>query len=118
MRSSRRERIADERFDALAEISPSAAVLEAWINIERALRELAHRKLLKERRLQPVHQLMRELRSLQIISPRLASMLDDLRALRNEAIHQITERQISLTEARRYKEIVDQVGDELHSRTE
>ena len=27
--------IADERFDALAEISPSAAVLEAWIDVDR-----------------------------------------------------------------------------------
>ena len=109
---------ADKRFDDLAEISPSAAVIDAWIDIESALRELAKERLLKERWHQPMLQIIRELRSRQIISPRLASLLDDLRVLRNEAVHQMKGGQISLTDALRYKEIVDQVRDELHSLTE
>lgn len=115
---SDRQLIADERFDALAEISPNAAVLEASVDIESALRELARHRFLREhmeRRPRSALQITRELKSRQIISPRLGSLLDDLRGLRNVAAHPIAERQISLSEARRYKEIVDQVRDELNS---
>jgi hypothetical protein len=110
------ELIADERFDALAAISPNAAILEAWVDIESTLQELARHRFLRanmERRPRSALQIIRELGSRQIISPKLASMLDDLRGLRNVAAHPTADKQISLSEARRYKDIVDQVRDEL-----
>lgn len=109
------QQVSDERFYLLAEISPSAAVLEAWTDIERKLRIIADRQNIEERRGRSVLYITRVLRSQEIISPRLTSLLDDLRALRNVAAHPTGERQVSLIEARRYKEIVDQVGDELQS---
>ena len=110
-----RQLIVDERFDALAAISPSAAVLEAWIDIESGLQELARQKFIGEGRIRPMTFITRELKSRGIISPRLVTLLNDLRVLRNQAAHPMAEREISLMEARRYKEIVDQVRDELHS---
>ncbi len=104
--------IADERFELLAEISPGAAVLEAWTDIERKLRILAQRHDIQE----PSRSITRITRALvkrEIISSRLASVLDHLRFLRNSAAHPTDEWQISLPAARRYKGIVDQVGDEL-----
>ena len=106
---------ADERFDALAEVSPSSAVLEAWIDVERIMRELALRNNIQERRGRSVLYITRVLKSQEIISPRLAALIDDLRGLRNVAAHPSVERRISSIEARRYKEVVDQVRDELQS---
>lgn len=107
--------LADESFDILAEISPSAAVLEAWTSIERTLGTVATQHNIEIRRGGSVLYITRVLKSRGIISPRLANLLDELRDLRNVAAHPTGERQISLIEARRYKEIVDQVGDELQS---
>jgi hypothetical protein len=104
---------ADERFDTLVEISPSAAMLGAWINVEKTIRDLALRHNIQERRGRSMLYITRVLKSQEVISPRLAALIDDLRALRNVAAHPPVEKQISSLEARRYKEIADQVGDEL-----
>lgn len=105
----------DGKFDLLAQISPSAAVLEAWTDIERQLRTLAERNQIEEKRGRSILYITRFLRSREVLPPRLAGLLDDLRVLRNAAAHPSSERQITLNDARRYKEIADQVGDELQS---
>jgi hypothetical protein len=101
-----------EKFDLLAAISPNAAVLEAWTDIERKVHILAARHNLSYRSIRYATQV---LRNKEIISPRLSSLLADLRGLRNMAAHPPAEWQITLDEAHRYKEVVDQVGYELQS---
>lgn len=112
---SDRQTFSDERFESLLEISPNAAILEAWNDIEQALRELAEAKNIDEHRGQSILYLSRVLRSREIISSRLAGMLDELRLLRNAAAHPTGERQLLITDVRRYKEVADQVRKELHA---
>ena len=110
---SDKQQLADKRFEDLAQTSPNAAVIEAWINIESELEELVWHKFQKKPHPRSIRNSMRALQSQGVISKRLESLLNDLRVLRNEAVHPRADRQVSLEEARRYKELVDQVRREL-----
>ncbi len=103
----------EDRFDALVEISPSAAIIDSWIRIDSSLKNLAARADIDERsRRVPVHTI-RALVDAGEITRRLGNLLDELRGLRNQAAHLEGERQITVNEARRYKNIADQVFSEL-----
>lgn len=76
-----------ERFNKVASINPRAAILESWLQVEEALTSLAETAGLPvERGKSPLFQ-MRWLRSNATIDPPTASVLDDLRSVRNRVVH-------------------------------
>jgi hypothetical protein len=77
-----------EDIARLSEISPRAAVLEAWRRVEDLIVKLAREHLPEEQvnKFLP-HQALRFLERKQIIDPALGSVLTDLKSLRNEAAH-------------------------------
>jgi hypothetical protein len=98
------------RFLQIASLSPRAAILEVRLEIEEALR-IASSDLLTGTTL---HQkpasmlaLTRMLRNADRIDAHLSSLLDDLRAVGNEAAHS-TGAQFSTDDALRYRSLADQ----------
>jgi uncharacterized protein YutE (UPF0331/DUF86 family) len=100
----------DERLSRAVDFSPNFAVFEAWLNVEDALKRLARESGVSFRRGSSPLYLARMLRSHGIIDAQTAALLDDLRALRNLAIHPDPERPISVEEARRYGELANEVS--------
>jgi hypothetical protein len=76
-------------FAELAARSPRSAVLEAWREVESALREAvtANRIKLSDRDMISPRELIRALEGRKLIDLKTARLLYDLRALRNEAAH-------------------------------
>jgi len=99
----------EQRFRDVADLSPNYAVFEAWINVERALKELAKSSGHEFRRGSSPIYLTRVLRQREVIDQQTASLLDELRVLRNLAIHPEGERPVTFDEAARYKEMADGV---------
>jgi hypothetical protein len=100
----------EERLLSVADSSPNFAVLEAWLNVEDALRTVARQNAIDFRRGSSPLYLTRRPRSQGIIDAQTAALLDDLRALRNLAVHPDPERPISVEEARRYGELANEVS--------
>jgi hypothetical protein len=73
------------QLDQLTEVSPPAAVVSAWILVERAAEDAARRLGLPEGRRNPM-QLFRELDAIGA-TPRLEPIAGELRSLRNRAAH-------------------------------
>lgn len=89
------------RLGRLAEISPGAAVLDAWREIETMLRRLARRKDLPDSEVRSTMLLVRYLNKRGIIDSDIAAIINDLRSLRNSVAH-AKEVDLSLEEARSY----------------
>ena len=105
----------EQRFRALAEISPNSAVLEAWLNVELALKDLAPQAGIDLRRGSSILYLTRVLRQKNIVDQPTAALLEDLRVLRNTAIHPEGEQRVTAEQAERYKEMADRVVARLRS---
>ena len=105
----------DDRFQVAVEISPNLAVNEAWLPVEAALKEIANRHLQGFSRppASSAH-LVRILRDRKAIDPLIAAIIDDLRSLRNIAVHPDGDRQITVEQARRFKQLADEVVESLH----
>jgi len=71
----------------VADISPRAAIMEAWRSVEYELKEAATRKNITELRQGNTKRLIDRLRENDVISGPIAVLLHDLRALRNDAVH-------------------------------
>lgn len=71
--------------ERLAPISPRAAISEAWRGVEQALREIARRRGLDSR--MSIARLARELTDTGQLPRDAAALVDDLRVLRNRAVH-------------------------------
>lgn len=98
-----------ERFQRLLEISPAAAILDKWLEVDNAIRRLAEDRQLDVKVGQPMA-LIRALRQDGIVSDRVANILDELRALRNLAAHPSgRSREISGEEAQRFGQVSDEV---------
>jgi hypothetical protein len=97
-----------DRFNQVASVSPKAAILESWLQVEEALMSLAETAgLQSERRRSPLFQ-MRWLRSNEIIDPPTASVLDDLRSVRNRVVHDLAF-EPSMSEAMGFRDLAEQV---------
>ncbi len=107
------QKIEDERFALLAHVSTGAAIMEAWIDIERRLRFLAEQHQVPVERRRTAVDITKALRMQGVISPRLAQLVGKLDKLRSTSAHSTTEGEISLLSAHRYKEIADEIGGEL-----
>jgi len=73
-----------DRLDRLSEISPRTAIIEAWIELENVLFNLADIYKIGGRR--PLH-IIKELSKKGVISSNLAFAFNKMRKLRNEAAH-------------------------------
>jgi len=99
----------EQRFRSVAEVSPNYAVFEAWLELEQALRTAAKARGLDIQRTLAPLRLMQTLRKNQVIDQPTFALIDDLRVLRNLAVHPDEERPITLEQAERYQEMAKQV---------
>ena len=97
---------------SLVQLSPRAAILEASMDIESELRSLAESLKVSRPGIKSMLGLTRLLRSRNIIDSPTAALLDDLRAIRNNAAHN-PDAQMTVDEAERYRVLVDEVIDRL-----
>lgn len=71
----------------LAELSPTAAISEAWRQVENAMREVARRFDIPESETRSAIALIRALVKRQALSPDTVAIVSDLRGIRNTAAH-------------------------------
>lgn len=99
----------EERFRNIPNIPPSFAVLEAWLNVESALLELAKLVGFDIERKSPTFRMINDLRHKKVIDDTTYATLKELRALRNLAVHPIEEQPITESQAERYRGLANQV---------
>ncbi len=85
----------------IADISPRAAIMEAWRSVEYELKEAAKRMNLQDIKQGNIKRFIDQFRKAEIISGPIAVLLHDLRALRNDAVH-ASEIEISNTSTEQY----------------
>jgi hypothetical protein len=100
------------RVEQLADLSPTAVVLEARRDLDAAIRFKANAVGLEAER-KPIVHMIRELRMRQEIPPQISALLDDLRAVGNAAAH---DRNYAVTKetALRYRELADNAIGHLY----
>lgn len=96
----------------LAELSPRAAITEAWRQVEIVMREAARRYDIQEKKPYSVLALIRALGKRQILTPDILAIVSDLRSIRNTAANGV-EFEISRTDAADYVSLVKRVIAEL-----
>ncbi len=99
----------EQEFRLAIDLSPNSAVMEAWIEIERTLRVFAKESGMSLRRGNSVLFLTLVMKKKGLIDAQTSALLDDLRILRNLAVHPSDERQITVEEAERFVHLADQV---------
>lgn len=92
----------------LAEVNPTIAILEAWIQVEQALMDAAKRHDLKVKAPGASLDTLRQLRDRGLIGQPVYDIVDALRYLRNQAVH-APDFSLSPDEARRYVELASGV---------
>ncbi|MFM4917770.1 hypothetical protein NRL00_09465 [Aeromonas dhakensis] len=76
------------RLDAIAELAPRAAILEAWLQVEAAAADVIRQKGLGASTPYPAPLRLREsLQKSGILNTRQLAIFEQLRTLRNEAVH-------------------------------
>jgi HEPN domain-containing protein len=85
----------------LVELSPRAAISEAWRWVENAMRETAKRLGIPQPETRSTIALIRALGKHQALSPETVAIISDLRGIRNTAVHGI-EPEISRSDAIEY----------------
>jgi len=85
----------------LVELSPRAAISEAWRWVENVLRKTAKRLDIPESETRSTIALIRALRNRQALSPDTVAIVSDLRGIRNTAVHGM-EPEISQSDAIEY----------------
>ena len=96
------------KFERIAEISPRAAIREVRSDIEEALISLTKSANLLPQRPQSILGLTRLLRNREILDHQTSALLDDLRAVGNQASHP-SDKDFTKAEALRYRALADQV---------
>lgn len=105
----------DERqWVRLAELSPRAAVTEAWRQVEIAMREVARRFEIPERESRSPLTLIRALGKRQILTPDILAIVGDLRGVRNTAAHGLGV-EITQTDAAEYVALAKRVITKLRT---
>jgi uncharacterized protein YutE (UPF0331/DUF86 family) len=100
------------RFDRLLEISPAAAILESWNDVEEAAMQAAHfRGVTIDAQTLPRTPSI--LTKHGVIDSSTATMFSELRSLRNLAAH--SNKEISVTDALRFQELASKVLRRLRS---
>lgn len=79
------ESLESTRLERLADVAPRAAVLEAWLAVEKEARVAAEKVNLPPN--VPIARLVRELQSRRLVALGLAAYVNELREIRNRAVH-------------------------------
>ena len=75
---------------ALQHIEPRSAILQAWVEVEDALNRLAYAKAPDAQALPgSTYAALRQLARSGVIGPEYIALLNDLRTLRNQAVHEL-----------------------------
>lgn len=93
-----------EQFRRIAQSSPRAAILEAWLDVEVAVFAAAEKADLEVKAQSNTHQLANHLVSLELIPKETLLVFNSLRKLRNQAIH-LPDFTLNEDEAERYLEL-------------
>lgn len=101
-------------FLDVAEVSPQAAVLVAWPEVEEAVWKASERIGLDIPQRTPPFRLMRFMVEKEAITPEMRGLYNRLRRLRNEAAH-AQDFEISTDEAERYVQLVDRLTGYLNN---
>lgn len=101
-----------ERMSRVADLSPTAAVLESSAWIEQELRSFAEKSNIEHRRL-PMRRIIQTTHSLGAIDGDTREILEGMFALRNEAAHRVGMADISKAQAHEYIQIAEKVIREL-----
>jgi len=96
------------KFQQLAKISPASAVADKSREIEQTLAEFSKAVGMRDNRFRGWLAWTRELRKAELIDSTTAALLDDLRAIRNIAVHG-GERELTESEALRFGALADKL---------
>jgi hypothetical protein len=99
-------------LERLAEDAPRAAIIDAWIAVEDALRAAAGRAGVGTHLPVTSASVLNELGRRGIVDPSLAALINELHALRNEAVH-AREFKVGRDEALKYAYVARLVADTL-----
>lgn len=98
----------------LAELSPPAAIIEAWVELEETLKGIASKfDLSPTRRRDPLF-VMNKLLELKKIDDQTLNMFLALRALRNNAVHARSS-DLTTDQALQYRDLIDRLREKLSS---
>lgn len=101
-----------ERLSWLAELSPRSAVVEAWFDVERAVREAAERLPIIEHERRTTSKIMKKLRQMGIVNDAALTVYSQLGSLRNQAVH-APEFAVSPGEAERFLELASELATRI-----
>jgi hypothetical protein len=77
-----------ERLYSIAELAPRAAILEAWLQVEAAAVDVIRKKSSPNLKSLPGPMRLRDnLMKIEILNPKQMAVFENLRILRNEAVH-------------------------------
>lgn len=102
------------RLIRIAEVSTRAAIIEAWTELETAIHYTAKEKGMDEGKRVSMNQLIERLVEKGMISKKLLTLYNDLRALRNQVAH-TREYHVTYSQAERYIFLAIDFAVELHS---
>jgi hypothetical protein len=103
----------EDRFLRLAEVAPRAAIMEAWLDVESALRELAkrHNKPVDEH----PYNIARSFFQLGVLFRSDIKLFDELRSLRNSVVHHSAV-EVSKENAIEYRDVAVRFIEEIKTR--
>jgi hypothetical protein len=104
--------ITGPRFERLAQASPRAAILDTWLDLEAAVRELASKHNVPASEQVSVRALAQQLHIQEVLSQSDLKLFDTLRHLRNAAAHSLAE--ITVDQAREFRTLALRLIDELN----
>jgi hypothetical protein len=104
---------AEERLDRLVEISPRAAITEAWIEVESAISFAAERLGISSGGAVSQAKIVQMLHEKRIMNDEVVTTYNRLRSLRNEAIH-AQDFALPITETERYVDLAKGLAAFIH----
>lgn len=103
-----------EQIEAVAQVSPLAAIPLAWIQVENRLNSLARRLRLPGARVGSARSTIVALHESGLISEEESTALDQLRSMRNLIVHaRVLDTSISLDQALEYAELARRIDSRL-----
>ncbi len=93
-----------EQFQRIANISPRAAIIESWLDVEVAIIAAAEKAGLEVKPPINIHQLAMHLFSMKVLNNEVISVYQSLRKLRNQAAH-MADFTLSYEEAIKYLDL-------------
>jgi hypothetical protein len=103
-----------QRWARLTEISPRSAIIEAWRQVEIAMRESARRVGIPDEQTRSAMALTRALGKHEAINPDIIAIISELRSIRNTAAHGI-DVNISQSDVAQYLSLANRVVAQLRS---